>query len=228
MRYIRWSTSGIILLLFLAGISTVVALNRDERVFARQNEPREAGLQVLLGDEGASATQIPGSGAISKTITRTISTNAGAFMYDSDSTDITMSIYYGLRWVANTTERAGFYMQRPADWDGQSPIVATITFALGNSDAGTVNWRLRLNTYTPNSGEWLTNPASRDADEILTFASGPSSLRIFSQTFTIPVEDFFEEPYWSFFFTRGDGTNGETFTGNLYVMGVDVEYATAP
>jgi hypothetical protein len=30
------------------------------------------------------------------------------------------------------------------------------------------------------------------------------------------------------FFTRGDATNGETFTGNLYVMGVDVVYHAIP
>jgi hypothetical protein len=160
--------------------------------------------------------------------TRTYSVNPGGFLFNSDSTDITMSIYYGLRWAANTSERGGFYMQRPADWDGLTPVVVTITFALGNNQAGTVNWTLRLNTYTPNSGEWLTNPASRDADTILTFPDGPSSLGIYSQTFTIPGEDFFEEPYWSFFFVRGSGSNGETFTGNLYVMGVDVAYNVAP
>lgn len=162
--------------------------------------------------------------AVTAVVTHTHSVNPGAFLYDQDSTDIVMSIYYGLRWVANTNERAGFYMSRPADWDGQSPVKVRVTFALGNSSAGTVNWRLRLNRYTPNSGEWLTNPAARDADQILVFPSGPSSLRIYDQTFTLQPEDFFDEPYWSLFFTRGDGTNGETFTGNMYVMGVDVIY----
>jgi hypothetical protein len=201
----------------------MVSLTQDERVFARQDEPRETGLQVMPEESGASPTQILESGAISKVITRTVSTNAGALLYDSGSTDITMSIYYGLRWAANPSERGGFYMQRPADWDGQTPVVATITFALGSGQAGAINWRLRLNHYTPNNGEWLTNPASHDADTILTFPDG-SSLRIFSQTFTIPAEDFNEEPYWSFFFTRGDGSNGEVYPGILYVMGADIEY----
>ena len=157
-------------------------------------------------------------------VTRTHSVNPGAFLYDQDSTDIVMSIYYGLRWAADSTDRAGFYMSRPADWDGQSPVKVRITFALGSSDAGAVNWRLRLNRYTPHSGEWLTNPAARDADQILAFASGPSSLRIYDQTFTLQSADFYDEPYWAMFFTRGDDTNGETFSGSLYVMGVDVVY----
>jgi hypothetical protein len=162
--------------------------------------------------------------AVAAMVTRTYSVNPGAFLYDEDSTDIVMNIYYGLRWGANPTERGGFYMIRPADWDGQSPVKVRITFALGNSDAGAVNWRLRMNSYTPNNGEWLTNPAARDADQILAFASGPSSLRIYDQTFTLQPADFSDEPYWSMFFTRGDATNGETFASNLYVMGVDVIY----
>ena len=162
--------------------------------------------------------------AVTAAVTRTHSVNPGAFLYDQDSTDIVMSIYYGLRWAADSTDRAGFYMSRPADWDGQSPVKVRITFALGSSDAGAVNWRLRLNRYTPHSGEWLTNPAARDADQILAFASGPSSLRIYDQTFTLQSADFYDEPYWAMFFTRGDDTNGETFSGSLYVMGVDVVY----
>jgi hypothetical protein len=175
-----------------------------------------------LVDEGDSSPNA--SESVTAVVTHTHSVNPGAFLYDQDSTDIAMSIYYGLRWAANSSERAGFYMSRPADWDGQSPIKVHITFALGDSNAGTVNWRLRLNRYTPNSGEWLTNPASRNADQILNFASGPSSLRIYDQTFTLQPQDFSDEPYWAFFFIRGDGTNGETYTANLYVMGVDIIY----
>lgn len=179
--------------------------------------PRQS---LVLGE----ASSAPAAESVTAVVTHTHSVNPGAFLYDQDSPDITMSIYYGLRWQANSSERAGFYMSRPADWDGQSPVKVRITFALGSSEAGAVNWRMRLNRYTPNSGEWLTNPASRDADQILVFASGPSSLRIYEQTFTLQPQDFNDEPYWAMFFVRGDGTNGETFTDPLYVMGVDVLY----
>ena len=135
-----------------------------------------------------------------------------------------MDTYYGLRWGPGTEDRAGFYMNRPPDWDGVSPIKAHITFALGNADSGSVNWRLRLNSYTPGSGEWIANPAARDADEFLVFAGGPSSLRIYSQRFTIPAEDFNDEPYWAFFFVRGNLSNGETYTGDLFVLSADVTY----
>jgi hypothetical protein len=167
-------------------------------------------------------------GSVLNASSRVYSVNPGGFLYDSDSTDIVMSTYLGLVWAAGSSDEGGFYMRRPADWDGQTPIVATITFALGGNQAGTVNWRLKLNTYTPGSGEWLTNPGSRDADAILTFPDGPSWYRIYSQTFTIPAADFHDEPYWSIYFLRGDGSNGETFPGNLYVMGVDISYTTAP
>jgi hypothetical protein len=210
--HIRRSIIPLVLLLFLAGAVAVLVLSGSERAFARPGVSAQSPQQEFSPD------------TITRTITRTVSTNAGAFLYDSDSTDIVMSTDFGLVWAAGSTERGGFYMQRPADWDGQSPVVATITFALGGSQAGTVNWTLRLNTYTPNSGEWLTNPGSRDADAILTFPDGPSWYRIYSQTFTILAEDLHDEPYWSFFFVRGGGSNGETFTGNLYVTGADIEY----
>jgi hypothetical protein len=212
LMHIRRSIIPIVLLLFLVCAIAVLFFNGSKRVFARPGTTAENPQQDL------------GQSAITQVITRTVSTNAGAFMYESGSPDIVMSADYGLTWAAGSSERAGFYLQRPADWEGQTPVVATITFALGGSQAGTVNWTLRLNSYTPGSGEWLTNPASRDADAILTFTDGPSWLRIYSQAFTIPAEDFNQEPYWSFFFVRGDGSNGETFPGNLYVMGADIEY----
>lgn len=157
-------------------------------------------------------------------VERTVSVNTGAFLLDTDRTDIVMSTDFALVWAANSTDEAGFYMSRPTDWDGVSPVRVRITFALGGNGAGTVNWRLKLNTYLPNSGEWLTNPGARDADAIVVFASGPSWYRIYSQTFTLTPADFHDEPYWSLFFQRGNATNGETFAGNLYVMGADVIY----
>lgn len=93
-----------------------------------------------------------------------------------------------------------FYLNRPADWNGTTPVKVTHTFALGSNIAGTVNWRMRLNTYTPGGEELLTNPAARDADSLLTFALGPSSLRIYSQGFGIEASRLSTEPIWSMFF----------------------------
>ena len=59
------------------------------------------------------------------------------------------------------------------------------------------------------------------------FPSGPSWYRIYTQTFTLTPADFHDEPYWSLFFVRGNAANGETFAGNLYVMGADVIYQAA-
>ena len=144
-------------------------------------------------------------------LTRTRSISTGSFLFDQDETDIVMSTDFALVWAAVSNDEAGFYVRRPADWNGTTPIKVTIYFALGGNGAGSVNWRLKLNTYTPNSGEWLTNPGARDADAILNFASGPSWYRIYSQSFTLQPADFHDEPLWSFFFVRGNGTNGETF-----------------
>jgi hypothetical protein len=63
--------------------------------------------------------------------TRSVNVSAGAFMRDLGSTDIVASIYYGLRWAAGSTERAGVYLYRPPDWDGQSPVRVRLRFARG-------------------------------------------------------------------------------------------------
>ena len=158
------------------------------------------------------------------TVTHNLSVSPAAFVRDLTAPEITMTNDLGLRWQAGNTEQAGFYLTRPEDWDGVSPVKVTLYFALGGSTAGSVNWRLKLNSYTPNSGEWLTNPGTRNADTILNFADGPSWYRIYSQTFTLQPGDFFDEPLWSFDFLRGSGANGETFTGDLYVLNAEVSY----
>ncbi|MBN1877931.1 MAG: hypothetical protein JXA33_27165, partial [Anaerolineae bacterium] len=157
-------------------------------------------------------------------LTRTHTLNASAFIRDFDSTDMVMDNDNALKWAADVNDEAGFYFARPPDWDGVSPIKVTLYFALGGNDAGAVNWRLKLNTYTPNSGEWLTNPGDRDADTILTFPSGPSWYRLYSQTFTLTDAALSNEPLWSIFFLRGNAANSETFNGDLYVLGATVEY----
>lgn len=158
--------------------------------------------------------------------TRSISVSPAAFLRNSGSSNILLTSYLGLRWLANNSDRAGFYQNRPADWDRITAVKVHLTFALGGNTAGAVNWRMFLNTYTPGSGEWLTNPGSRNADTILTFPSGPSWYRIYSQTFTIQAAQLNTEPMWSIFFERGNAANSETFAGDLYVMDATVGYNT--
>lgn len=160
-------------------------------------------------------------------LTRTHSVSAAAFVRDLGSANVLMDNDIALRWAADVTDEAGFYFTRPPDWDRTSPIKVHIYFALGGNGAGAVNWRLKLNTYTPNSGEWLTNPGARGADTLLTFPSGPSSHRIYSQTFTLTDAGLANEPLWSFYFLRGNAANSETFTDYLYVLSADVEYLSA-
>lgn len=186
-------------------------------------EPGPTLMPAINGETGASVVAQPNI-LPAAVLTRTHSVSVGGFLLDTDETDIVMSTDFALVWAALSNDEAGFYMQRPADWDGVTPITVKIFFALGGNGAGTVNWRLKLNTYMPNSGEWLTNPGSRDADAILNFASGPSWYRIYSQSFTLQPADFNNEPLWSIFFVRGNAANGETFSGNLYVLHSEVEY----
>lgn len=170
-------------------------------------------------EAGSAANQTSASA-----LTRTIAFNPAELTRDLTSTDITMTTDLALRWSAGSSDEAGFYMRRPPDWDDATPVKAQLYFALGGSNAGAVNWRLKLNTYTPNSGEWLTNPGTRNADAILNFADGPSWYRIYSQSFTLAPASLSSEPLWSFYFLRGSGANGETFAGDLYLLLVELEY----
>ena len=159
---------------------------------------------------------------------QTISISPLAFVRDTTSADILTDTDLALRWAANSTEEAGFYLSRPPQWDGKTPVSVTIYFAQGGKSACSINWRLKLNSYTPNSGEWLTNPGTRNADAILNVADGPSWYRIYSQTFTLPAASFNNEPLWAFFFLRGNSGNGETFSGYLYVLSAEVSYNAIP
>lgn len=192
---------------------------------------RAEGTQLAVGIRSGPAAPVwaasstPGAArTVVLPVVHTRSVNAGEFLRDEDDLDVTMSQDIGLRWEAGVSDRAGFYMERPVDWDGQSPVTVRITFALGSASAGTVNWRLFLNSYVPNSGEWLTNPGARDADSVLVFANGLSFYRIYDQTFSLAATELDDEPYWAFSFQRGDGNNAEVFGHPLYVLGADVEY----
>ncbi|WP_129673944.1 hypothetical protein [Candidatus Chloroploca sp. Khr17] len=161
-------------------------------------------------------------------LTRSVSISPAAFIRDLDSANLVMDNDLALRWAANVNDEAGFYLARPADWDGTSPVTVRVFFALGGNGAGAVNWRLKLNTYTPGSGEWLTNPGTRDADSLLTFPSGPSWYRIYSQSFTLTDSNLANNPLWSFFLLRGNAANSETFAGQLYLLNAEVAYLRNP
>ncbi|PDV99321.1 hypothetical protein [Candidatus Chloroploca asiatica] len=165
-----------------------------------------------------------GTGTTASSQTRTVSISPAALIRDLDSTNLVMDNDLALRWAANVSDEAGFYLARPADWDGTSPVTVRVFFALGGNGAGAVNWRLKLNTYTPGSGEWLTNPGTRDADSLLTFPSGPSWYRIYSQSFTLTDSNLANNSLWSFFLLRGNAANSETFAGQLYLLNIEVEY----
>lgn len=183
---------------------------------------RVKGNALFYGRGGLSPT------ILGQAVPRSRSVSPAGFIRDLTAPELTMTSTIGLRWQANTSREAGFLMARPPDWDGQSPVTVTINFALGGSTAGAINWRLKLNTYSPGSGEWLSNPATRNADAVLIFPAGPSWYRVYSQTFTLDAPAFNNEPLWSFFFLRGNAGNAETFTGDLYVLGAEVDYQATP
>lgn len=186
-------------------------------------DPAPTLMPAINGETGANVAAQPNI-APAAVLTRTHAVSAGGFLLDTDETDIVMSTDFALVWAADSSDEAGFYMQRPADWDRVTPVTVKIFFALGGNGAGTVNWRIKLNSYTPNNEEWLTNPGARDADAIVNFASAHSWFRIYSQSFTLQPADFNDESLWSIFFLRGNATNGETFAGDLYVLHSEVEY----
>jgi hypothetical protein len=121
-------------------------------------------------------------------------------------------------------------MTRPRDWDGTTSIKVYMYkvymyFALGGNSAATMNWQLKINNYAPNSGEWLTNSAAIDADDLLVFPVGPSWYRIYSQTWALAAAQFPSDSLlWEIYFLRGVDSDGEPFDGDIDVLGAELEY----
>lgn len=230
LKIFRWMVPVIILILALgllafAQMKDATQVSGTDWVSAAgQSTNPVPTLQPAEDSRTGVGVAAPANVVAGTVLARTRSFNPASFVRDQDSTDILMDNDIALRWAAGSFDEAGFYLRRPADWNNSTPIRVTLYFALGGNTAGAVNWRLKLNSYTPNTGEWLTNPGTRNADAILNFPNGPSWYRIYSQTFTLQPGDFNDEPLWSFFFLRGNGSNGETFAGYLYLLDVEMEY----
>ncbi|WP_129673946.1 hypothetical protein [Candidatus Chloroploca sp. Khr17] len=202
---------------------------RDQAVYVEVAvRPQGSTTFTVLTPRQVVTPAATGAGTTAASQTRTVNISPAALIRDLDSANLLMDNDLALRWAANVNDEAGFYLARPADWDGTSPVTVRVFFALGGNGAGAVNWRLKLNTYTPGSGEWLTNPGTRDADSLLTFPSGPSWYRIYSQSFTLTDSNLAATSLWSFFLLRGNAANSETFAGQLYLLNVEVEYGVAP
>ncbi|NCC36898.1 MAG: hypothetical protein EOM24_33535, partial [Chloroflexia bacterium] len=63
-------------------------------------------------------------------LTRNVTISPAAFIRDRDSANLVMDNDLALRWAANVSDEAGFYLARPADWDGTSPVTVRVFFAL--------------------------------------------------------------------------------------------------
>ncbi len=177
---------------------------------------------------------------------RSIYVPAAAFARNNSSSNIYPN-NWGLFW-ANSTEKAGFTIPKPADWDSSKVFTVTIYFAFPSLSSSTsINWRINAGSNLVNSTSGATGWDSfdywdtQDAGLTSYASSGGYTDICKSQTFT-PLysttynswyfgsgvttnDDFSNTPIWHFTFTRGNSvSNGETYTGDLTVVGVEVDY----
>ncbi|PZF71329.1 hypothetical protein DN068_18715 [Taibaiella soli] len=188
------------------------------------------------------------AGVQDKVLKRSIYIPAGAFGRINGSGNIYPNAW-GLNWK-NSTEKAGFVIPRPRDWDSTTAFTITIYFAIPSATSGAaVNWRLNAggNITNTNSNNAATGWdsydywATEDAGVTTYPAAGSYTTLGKSQTWTshysttynewyfgsgVTTADAFKSnPVWHFTFTRGSSvSNGETYTGDMTVSGVEIQY----
>lgn len=188
------------------------------------------------------------AGAQDKMLKRSIYIPAGSFGRTNASTNIYPNAW-GLNWK-NSSEKAGFVIPRPRDWDSTATFTVTIYFAVPSASSGAaINWRLNAGGNITNSTAsnaatgWDSYDywATEDAGVMTYPAAGSYTTLSKSQTWTahysttynewyfgsgVTTADAFKSnPMWHFTFTRGSAvSNGETYTGDLTVSGVEIQY----
>jgi hypothetical protein len=158
----------------------------------------------------------------------------------------------GIEWP-NTIQLGGFGVPRPNDWigDASTPFTVTLYFALyTTNDAGYVNWRLHAGTCNlnlpvdyPDSGwDQISYGAEQDAG-LLGYGDVDGGRHyLMKEQSWVPMwsstyngwyfgsglntnNDFSDDPMWYFYFERGAAAeNGETYTGDMYVVGAEITY----
>jgi hypothetical protein len=163
-----------------------------------------------------------------------------------------------LRWPATSTQRAGFGIPQPDDWDQTTPFTVTLYFALYTvSEPGYVRWRLHaggsqlnLPVAYPDSGwDQIYYGAEEDAALLGYGATSGRSYLMKSQSWVskwasntgswyfgsgaTTGNSFGWNPMWFFYFKRGyaansGSSNGETYDGDMYVVGAEITYRATP
>lgn len=197
-----------------------------------------------------TAQQVPWSGITGKPsglAQRRVFVPAAGFGY-SPSANVLLDTW-GLR-VKNSTQTAGFAVPQPSDWDKTTPFTVTLYFALPTAPAaGTLRWRLKAGSTNINlsggsaDSGWDSLSFSQDSDAVvLNFSAAPGRDYLMkTQSWTASYSsqfntwylgtgvttnnDFANDPVWQFRFQRGAAvSNGESYTGDLVVVGADITY----
>ncbi|HOU16006.1 MAG TPA: hypothetical protein PKZ84_23125 [Anaerolineae bacterium] len=159
----------------------------------------------------------------------------------------------GLRWP-NTTQLGGFGVKQPDDWDQTTPFTVTLYFALPTATtSGSVRWRLHAGGSQLNLPEssatsgWdqIYYGAVEDAPSLAYWNAEGHFYLMKSQSWVskwsttygawyfgssvTTGNDFGDNPMWFFYFERGAAAgNGETYTGEMVVVGAEITYLAKP
>jgi len=200
--------------------------------------------------DATTAQNVPWSGVSDKPaelFRRSIYVPAGAMNYTPGSN--ISAAEKGLKWP-NTNQLGGFGITQPDDWDKTTPFTVTLYFALHvTSDPGYVRWRLHAGTshlnlpveYPDSGWDQITYSAEQDADLLGYGAAGghfylmkeQSWVSKWSATYhtwyfgssVTTGNDFYDNQMWYFYFESGAAeSNGETYTGDMYVVGAEITY----
>lgn len=143
---------------------------------------------------------------------------ANALNYDKGSSILTQDAY-GIYWKSNFADGAYLTIPRPLDWVGTSNVILKLHFMKGGATGGVVNFFIRPRSYNP--GDSYADAPAQFPDSPVTVAAGTDH-RIYTQTFTIPYSKFGTKNLWVISIQRKG--SGETFTGDLILMAVEIVY----
>lgn len=163
-----------------------------------------------IADEAIDSTKI-------MNVKRNISLSAGALAETNTSSDVITRVAGGLRWQATYNESALICIKKPDDYAG-GDVDLTIFFRAPYVATGVVDFFIRPRSF--NTGDNFTDASSINSEGVSVTVSGGFGV-VEAQTFVTPA-DRLEKDWWYITIQR-DGDE-ETFTEDLIVVAVDLEY----
>lgn len=149
--------------------------------------------------------------------TRNIILPANALNYPATSTIITQT-NAGLKWQSDFNSSAYFIISRPLDWVATTNVTLKLHFIDDATTGGIVTFFIRPRSF--NLGDTFIDAASQGPDNTVNVMANNSRI-LYSQNFTIPYSNLANN-IWVITIQR-EGT-GETFTGDLILMSVELIY----